>query len=84
MYDQLLAVIPPFYKNLIPKNLISLMTNSNLIHMFPTYVELDMLHKEQLWQCVPLVPYLDIKEIENYTSKIKLDEGELKRLRIFE
>lgn len=83
MHDQLLAVIPPHHINIIPKQLREFMnsTNSPLLHMFPTSVQLDMLHKDQLWQCIPLVPYLDIDAIEKCTESIKLDKDDVARLK---
>jgi len=84
--SQLLAVLPPSCSYYLPNSYAKLMTNmnSNIIDLFPTSVKLDTLHKSQLYQCVPLIPYLDINRILNETHSIKLDEKEEKRNTIFD
>lgn len=86
MSDQLLSVIPPYYVNIIPKSIRFLMTSdkSSIIDMFPTHVSLDMLYKDQLWKCIPLVPYLDIERIENETKTFQFKKDELVRLEMYE
>jgi 5'-3' exonuclease len=68
--DQLLSVIPPKHIELLPKSYKSLMNSieSPIIDMFPISVKLDMLHKDQYWKCIPMIPYLDIDRIENATK----------------
>lgn len=85
MSDQLLSVIPPKYIDLIPISMKKLMTSikSPIIDMFPTSVDIDILYKDMLWQCIPLVPYLDIERIEKETKNIKLTKEEEKRLQMY-
>jgi 5'-3' exoribonuclease 1 len=83
MHDQLLAVIPPHHIDIIPRQLRKFMNSpsSPIIHMFPLSVQLDTLYKDQLWQCIPLVPYLDIDSIEKCTKTIQLDKDDILKLK---
>lgn len=76
-YEQLLSVVPPSCINIIPKSYQKLMIDSNIIDMFPHTFELDMIDKDQYWQCIPIIPALDIQRILNETTKIKLLKNEL-------
>jgi len=85
MSDQLLSVIPPHHVNIIPNSLRQLMINdkSPIIDLFPIEVSLDMLYKDQLWKCIPLVPYLDIERIERETKNLQFKKEELIRLEMY-
>jgi 5'-3' exonuclease len=47
--------------------------------MFPTSVKLDMLNKDLYWQCIPLVPPLDVDRIVEATAELELTKSEQKR-----
>lgn len=71
---QLLCVLPPKCKNILPlefQNLVSC-KESAIIDMFPDQIELDMINKDLYWQCIPLVPVLDIDRILACVKNIKL------------
>lgn len=74
--NQLLALIPPIHSHLLPPSLsyFLISNDSPIIYMFPVKVTLDMLYKNQLWQCIPLVPYLDIDAIEDCTNNLIFDK----------
>ena len=80
-FEQLLAILPPVYSNILPINYQKLMTDpkSMLIDLYPTEIEYDMIDKDLYWQCIPLLPALDIKRIKKYTKDIKLNKSELIR-----
>jgi len=75
---QLMSILPPQCSNLIPKSYRKLVNdiNSPIIDMFPTSVKLDTMHKDQLWQCIPLIPTLDIERILLVTKDLELDKDE--------
>ena len=81
---QLLMVIPPSCKMLLPSLYQKLMVKGNLIHYFPILVKFDMLYKVMLHQCIPLVPIIDIEDIMKYVDKIKLTNDELVRNKMFD
>ena len=63
---QLMCVIPPLYKDLLPPNYSDLMTYSSVIgDLFPTQFELDTKNKTTFRQCIPILPKLDIFRINN-------------------
>ncbi len=80
---QLLSVLPPTYSNELPKNYVKLVTDdsSPIKYMFPDPKDIhnDTLYKDQLWQCVPMIPYLDVKKIIEACRNIKLSKDEKTR-----
>jgi 5'-3' exonuclease len=82
---QLLCVLPPSCRDLIPKTYRSLVVSkdSPIIDMFPEKVQLDMIDKDQYWQCIPIIPIIDIERIHNCTKKLKLSSEEEIRNKIF-
>jgi len=69
--QQLMLVIPPQCVSLLPKNYQKLIIDekSPIISMYPTKIDIDMINKDMLWRCIPILPTLDInkilKELEN-------------------
>jgi 5'-3' exonuclease len=61
---QLLMVLPPSSKNLLPLNITSVMTDPSrgLLHCYPSTFKISMYLKRQLWECIPILP--DISEDE--------------------
>ena len=73
---QLLSVLPPQSSYLLPHKYRYLMLKdiSPIINLYPCDYKLDMLYKRKYWQCIPILPDLDIDEIKNSIKKIKQDE----------
>jgi 5'-3' exonuclease len=71
-YEQLLCVIPSSYSNILPLKLRKLMTDkdSPIIYMFPKKIKLDMLYKDMYYQCIPLLPNIDIQEIQKTINNL--------------
>ena len=63
---QLLSVLHPACCYLLPKKLQYLMKNASspIIDMYPYHFEEDLIGQSMLWECVPILPYLDIRRIE--------------------
>jgi 5'-3' exonuclease len=72
--SQLLAVLPPQCYELLPKSYQELVLNihSPIYDLFPLKVEIDTINKDQLWQCIPLVPIVDSKRIVDTINKSKI------------
>jgi len=75
---QLLSVLPPACSNLLPLNYRQLLISdhSEVIDMYPTSINLDMINKCMYYQCIPHIPCVDIKRIKNAISKLKLTKDE--------
>ena len=82
---QLLCVLPPKCKNILPKSFQDFIVSkdSSIIDMFPEKVNLDMINKDLYWQCIPLIPVLDVDSILFCVEKIKLKKDEKIRNSIF-
>lgn len=57
--QQLLTVLPPKSKNLLPETIQSLYTDIRFAHLFPETFELDKIHKTKEWQCYPILPSIE-------------------------
>lgn len=77
-FTQLLCVIPPSCCDVLPKNMRHLTTSktSPIIDMYPSYVTLDCINKDQYWQCIPNVPYLDVERIQQCVKNVKIDTND--------
>lgn len=86
MMSQLLSVLPPSCNKYLPESYryLILEFKSPIIDLFPTKVKIDTLYKNQLYQCMPLIPYLDINRILEATKDLKLTEKEKKRCEILD
>jgi 5'-3' exonuclease len=81
---QLLAVLPPESNKMLAKSYRKLVTSdtSPIIDLYPKKTKLDMLYKDQYWQCIPKLPILDIDRIIKATNKKKLNDEEKKKNKI--
>ena len=73
-YDlQLLLVLPPESIDLIDTNYHEILTNitKSCLHMYPRSFMIHMYLKHYLWECIPLIPSIDIQKISNEYQKIK-------------
>lgn len=85
MMSQLVSVFPPSCKHYLPTSYCYLVTDysSPIIDMFPKNVQVDTLYKSQLYQCVPLIPYLDINRVLEATKDLPLTKKEKERCEIY-
>jgi 5'-3' exoribonuclease 1 len=86
MMSQLVSVFPPSCKNYLPESYKYLVSDfsSPIIDMFPKNVQIDTLYKNQLYQCVPFIPYLDIERVLEATKDLPLTKHEQERCEIME
>ena len=84
MMTQLVSVLPPSCKYYLPESYKYLVTDfdSPVIDMFPTKVQVDTLYKNQLYQCVPITPQLNINRMLEATRDLKLTPKEEERSKI--
>jgi 5'-3' exonuclease len=82
--EQLLSVLPPQSNFLLPNKYKWLMTSpkSPIIHLYPQDYDLDMLYKRQYWQCIPILPELEIDNVKQAVKSIKPDEADNKKNKI--
>lgn len=57
--QQLLIVLPPSSKYLLPKEYQYIYNDIKYAHLFPLEFQLDKLHKTQEWQCYPILPEIE-------------------------
>jgi 5'-3' exonuclease len=60
---QLLMVIPPKSFGVLPPEVLAKTSSSRIAHMFPMTYNIEMYLKTYLWECVPILPSINIKEI---------------------
>ena len=82
--EQLLSVLPPQSNFLLPDKYKWLMTSpkSPIIHLYPRDYDLDMLYKRQYWQCIPILPELEINNVKQAVKSIKPDEADNQKNKI--
>ena len=70
---QLITIMPKKSIELIPKKYHKLLTEFKygLLHYYPEKYKLDTIFKRYYWQCVPILPPIDLQYIKNKVSKIK-------------
>jgi len=80
-FMQLLMVIPPSYRDILPKSYQILMYDdeSPIIDYFPTKIFIDFINKEMNWKGVPILSIIDIDRIKRATLKLKLTKKEQER-----
>jgi len=78
---QLLSVLPPQSAFLVPQSYkdIMLSEKSPIIDLYPNDFQLDMLYKHRYWECIPLLPALNIAAVIKATEKKKLNKEEEQR-----
>ncbi|XP_015189014.1 PREDICTED: 5'-3' exoribonuclease 1 isoform X2 [Polistes dominula] len=81
-FQQLLAVLPPYSRKLLPEPLQSLLVEeeSPIIDYYPSDFKTDLNGKKQDWEAVVLIPFIDEKLLTNamkpYYEKLTEEERE--------
>jgi 5'-3' exoribonuclease 2 len=77
-FTQLLSVLPPSCSNLLPDTYKKLVNSeeSNILDLYPTTVNLDMINIDKFFECVPLIPCVDIKRVKSSIKGLKLNKDE--------
>jgi 5'-3' exonuclease len=71
---QLLMVLPPYSKKLLPENLQKIMNELEYgcVHYYPLKFCLTSYLKSYLWECHPVIPNVDIIRIQNAYELLKI------------
>ena len=80
IFTQLVSVLPPKFNYLLPQTYryLSISPNSPIIDMYPIKYEIDKLYKSKLYQCIPIIPTINLERIINATIDLKLSKKEKK------
>lgn len=80
-FIQLLSVLSPLQNNMLPYKYANLMIDphSPIIDLFPTKVKMDILYKDNLHKCSPLIPNIDVIRIAESVKNIALNAEEKQR-----
>ncbi len=83
-FIQLLSVLHPSCNYLLPKHLRYLMVSSDspIIDLYPYFFQEDMIGKDMLWKCIPILPPLDIDRIMDNVSYKYINKDEEERNKI--
>ncbi|OHS98409.1 XRN 5'-3' exonuclease N-terminus family protein [Tritrichomonas foetus] len=71
---QLLAIIPPQSKALLPPELQELMEDDDLKEFYPLTFETDLNGRKAEWQSVILLPFIDLDLLEEVFNEVELPE----------
>ncbi len=80
-FEQLLIVLPPESRNLLPYEYSKLMVdiNSDIIEYYPIKYNIETFNKRYFWECAPRLPHISTKKIKNTLKDIKLTKDEKHR-----
>lgn len=72
---QLLMVLPPQSVDLLPMPLRSCMTDasSGCVHFYPTNFKMQTYLKSKGWECIPILPLVDIKRLRKRLDLLALN-----------
>lgn len=70
-YVQLLSIMPPQSKHLLPEMLQAVMDSEQLGYLYPVRVSLNCYNKKFLWECHPRLPHLELENIVQAVNHVK-------------
>ena len=81
---QLLMVLPPQSSHILPESYRALTQeiDSPLVVYYPSQFKLDTLHVNLLWECNPLLPIMELVDIEKIVEKLSLSKAEDDRIQL--
>jgi 5'-3' exonuclease len=77
-FEQLLIVLPPDSKHLLPYEYSKLMTDyeSELIEYYPTKYKINTFNKRYFWECSPILPFISPNKVRECSKNLKLNNDE--------
>ena len=79
-FEQLMFILPPESKHLLPESYQILMnTNSPIIHFYPENYKFDTIYKRFFWQCPPILPPVNAQLLKKSLMKKQLTREEQSR-----
>ena len=70
---QLMLVIPPSSFHVLPKEIRSLVSHTKLSYMFPVKFDMHTYLRQQLWECSPILPSINVNKIIKVIEKMRLN-----------
>ena len=80
-FEQLLMVLPPDSRNLLPYEYSKLMVefDSDLIEYYPEKYNINMFNKRYFWECSPILPHISVSKIKEISQNLKINKEEKSR-----
>lgn len=79
-FEQLMFILPPESKHLLPESYQSLMTSSSpIIHFYPENYEFDTIFRRFFWQCPPILPPINYGHLKKALQRKTLTRDEQQR-----
>ena len=80
----LMMVLPPESHHLLPESYqkIYLDINSGIAEYYPINYELDTLNKKFYWECIPILPDINLKKLTTTLPKLELTISENNRNKV--
>ena len=68
-FQQLLCVVPPRSKSLLPRYLQTLYNKGSLLKYYPTRYKIDLEGKTREWEGIAILPFIDLDRVINAYSR---------------
>jgi 5'-3' exonuclease len=83
-FSLLMMVLPPESHHLLPESYqkIYLDINSGIAEYYPINYELDTLNKKFYWECIPILPDINLKKLTTTLPKLELTISENNRNKV--
>lgn len=84
-FEQLIAVLPPSCKNLLPESYRELVSSikSPIIDYYPNDIAIDILYKDVHWKSIPIIPTINIDKIIKCIKNKILSKEETERNKLY-
>ena len=85
-FEQLLAVLPPQSKDILPEACKQLMINedSPIIDFYPLKFEIDLEGKRQEWEGHPILPFVDVDRLKKAYKLVENEITDVEKKRVIE
>ena len=74
--NQLLYILPKKSSGLLPVEYSKVMNNH---YLYPDYFKVDMIYKRYFWQCQPILPDINYKDIKKLFQSVKVKDKESRK-----
>jgi 5'-3' exonuclease len=79
-FEQLMCILPPESKHLLPDSYQSLMTSTSpIIQYYPEDYKFDTIYRRFFWQCPPILPPINVSLLKKALQKKTLSKEEQQR-----
>lgn len=74
-FEQLLCVVPPQSKQLLPEFLYHIYTDPQLRHFYPTTFDIDLEGKHREWEGIALLPFIPLADVKTAYQRAQRTDG---------